>query len=153
MKNTWIYVVLIFLCFGTLKVETHKEPDKVSKAVWSDSGTSVSSDILAIEKSLELVSKEDCEVLYHLFGGLSTYSEKYDGIKSNNQALGLFALVKTRYGLKSEGLDRCNDVIESRLRNEGFETPKDFDSESRAKFVKCFKDFQEGALKAWRSKK
>jgi len=152
MKNIYLYILLVFLCFGTLKVETTSKT--LPKAVWSDSRQSESPDIVAIEKSLESVSKEDCELLYHMFGGLSLYVERYpDGVKSNNQALGLFALVKTRYGLKSDGFDRCNDVIENRLKTEGFENPKDFDSDSRTKFSKAFSDFRDGALKAWRSKK
>lgn len=152
MKKLWLCLILCIVgCTPNPESLVGKTPPK---AVWSDSRQSESSDVVAIEKALESVSKEDCELLYHMFGGLSLYVERYpDGVKSNNQALGLFALVKTRYGLKSDGFDKTNTIIETRLKNDGFETPKDFDSDGRTKFSKAFSDFRDGALKAWRSKK
>lgn len=135
----------IFL-FGILGCES--QPKKVVEEVVSNK---------EMERVLEKVEKEDCLVLYRLFGGISEYCSRYPGVTKNSQAFNLFKVVKERYGKEKGWLDgppECpNDIIEKELLAEGFDKPAEFTEESRQKFVLIFKGFEGAALKAYRSKK
>ena len=135
--------LLIILCFaGCNKQEAVKsEP--------------LSPDAVKISKFLESSDKDTRKVVYFLFSGIADYVERYEGLTNTKEALALFSTVGKRYGLKSEVFDKmddgtgendCNDVIERRLKAEGFETKKTFDKDVRLKFVAIFREFESGAL-------
>lgn len=104
---------------------------------------------------LKDVSKEDTLTLYYLFGGCAEYIDRC-GIESNKDAFELFSKVKTKYGKSDGWLDKdgedndINDLLEKKLAD--YKLPKQFDDESKQKFVKIFRDIELGILKAWRSK-
>lgn len=110
-----------------------------------------------IEKVLEDATSDDCLTLYFIFSGIANYTEKYEsGIKNTSQINELYRIVKERLGKGDGWLDKDgpnndpSDVIEARLTS--FVKPEDFSEDSRIEFVKAYREFEIGALNAWKTK-
>ena len=130
------------------------------KPIKAETETPVVISSVSMEDVLKDVSKEDTEVLFYLFGGMADYVERVpEGMKKNSQAFSLFRDVKNKFGKGGGWLDKegdmndPNDVIEAELKVQGMEKTQSFNDESRAKFVKTFRLFEEASLKSWKAKK
>lgn len=124
--------------------------------------TELSNRAKEVQEVLKDVSKDDCLTLYYLFSGCADYTEKYTGITRTNQINGLFRTVKTRYGKPDGWLDKdgsdndISDLIEKYLKTEfgdDFIKPKEFDEDSKKKFVSVYRDLANGSLSAYKGKK
>lgn len=114
---------------------------------------------IKVVEVLKDVSKEDTLTLYWLFSGCADYTEKYSGITKTNQINKLFRTVKDRYGKPDGWLDKegesndISDLLETSMKENGFDMPKDFDSEQKIKFVKIYREFADGCLSSYKDKK
>jgi len=114
---------------------------------------------IKVVEILKDVSKDDALTLYWLFSGCADYTEKYSGITKTSQINKLFRTVKERYGKPDGWLDKegpnndISDLLEAAMKEGGFDLPKDFDSASKEKFVKIYREFAEGCLSSYKEKK
>jgi hypothetical protein len=157
MKKLWLLLILCIVgCTPNPESLVGKTPPK---AVWSDSRQSESSDVVAIEKAMELVSKDDCEVLYYLLSGIAEYTDKYTGITKLEQVNRIYRNVKERFGKQDGWLDipgpnnDISDFIEQKTTEAGFNKPGEFTEDSKKAFVKIYRDTAEVVLKVYKGKK
>lgn len=113
---------------------------------------------LKVVEVLKEVSKEDTLTLYWLLSGCADYTEKYSQITKTNQINKLFRTVKERYGKEDGWLDKegpsndISDLLEVEMKDGGFDMPKEFDGETKAKFVKVYREFADGCLSSYKGK-